>query len=231
MFTLFVREEHRCKSFQWFMEEIAYDIPMHYPLPPKNVEWGEVSHLFLISQNWCSHWTDKNCQIEWCSNTPFYFLIHHFPFNSCPVAPWPYQSASILIIVLHCVLYNTQQINEPNITRKKLSHTLPTIILCKFMCIYSQSIQIFYLIENINKWCFCTDQRFWNQLLYRQYGSHQWRHSWDWTMSQDGRKPGNLHFACVSCIAYSCEFTIQYILNGVMFSAVAMLPLSSHGLQ
>lgn len=25
------------------MEEIAYDITDHYPLPPKNVEWGEVS--------------------------------------------------------------------------------------------------------------------------------------------------------------------------------------------
>ncbi|CAJ1053013.1 N-acetylgalactosaminyltransferase 7 isoform X3 [Xyrichtys novacula] len=36
------REEHRCKSFKWFMEEIAYDIPAHYPLPPKNVEWGEI---------------------------------------------------------------------------------------------------------------------------------------------------------------------------------------------
>ncbi|XP_015253293.1 PREDICTED: N-acetylgalactosaminyltransferase 7 isoform X3 [Cyprinodon variegatus] len=36
------REEHRCKSFKWFMEEIAYDIPHHYPLPPKNVEWGEI---------------------------------------------------------------------------------------------------------------------------------------------------------------------------------------------
>ncbi|XP_017290188.1 N-acetylgalactosaminyltransferase 7 isoform X2 [Kryptolebias marmoratus] len=36
------REEHRCKGFKWFMEEIAYDIPLHYPLPPKNVEWGEI---------------------------------------------------------------------------------------------------------------------------------------------------------------------------------------------
>ncbi|XP_034043263.1 N-acetylgalactosaminyltransferase 7 isoform X3 [Thalassophryne amazonica] len=36
------REEHRCKSFKWFMEEIAYDIPHYYPLPPKNVEWGEI---------------------------------------------------------------------------------------------------------------------------------------------------------------------------------------------
>ncbi|KAH0516190.1 N-acetylgalactosaminyltransferase 7, partial [Microtus ochrogaster] len=36
------REDHNCKSFKWFMEEIAYDITAHYPLPPKNVEWGEI---------------------------------------------------------------------------------------------------------------------------------------------------------------------------------------------
>ncbi|KAK6493156.1 N-acetylgalactosaminyltransferase 7-like isoform X1 [Huso huso] len=36
------REEHNCKSFNWFMEEIAYDILAHYPLPAKNVEWGEI---------------------------------------------------------------------------------------------------------------------------------------------------------------------------------------------
>ncbi|KAM8940306.1 N-acetylgalactosaminyltransferase 7 isoform 3-T3 [Pelodytes ibericus] len=39
------REDHNCKSFKWFMEEIAYDIPSHYPLPPKNVEWGEIRGL------------------------------------------------------------------------------------------------------------------------------------------------------------------------------------------
>nr|XP_002128971.1 N-acetylgalactosaminyltransferase 7-like isoform X1 [Ciona intestinalis] len=36
------RQEHNCKSFKWFMENIAYDIVEHYPLPPKNKEWGEV---------------------------------------------------------------------------------------------------------------------------------------------------------------------------------------------
>ncbi|KAM8808532.1 N-acetylgalactosaminyltransferase 7 isoform 2-T2 [Eudromia elegans] len=36
------REDHNCKSFKWFMEEIAYDITTYYPLPPKNVEWGEI---------------------------------------------------------------------------------------------------------------------------------------------------------------------------------------------
>ncbi|XP_058048614.1 N-acetylgalactosaminyltransferase 7 isoform X6 [Ahaetulla prasina] len=41
------REDHKCKSFKWFMEEIAYDITSHYPLPPRNVEWGE---LFRINE-------------------------------------------------------------------------------------------------------------------------------------------------------------------------------------
>ncbi|XP_074521362.1 N-acetylgalactosaminyltransferase 7-like [Halichoeres trimaculatus] len=36
------REEHRCKSFKWFMEEIAYDVIQHYPLPSKSVQWGEI---------------------------------------------------------------------------------------------------------------------------------------------------------------------------------------------
>ncbi|RMC13808.1 hypothetical protein DUI87_08891 [Hirundo rustica rustica] len=36
------REDHNCKSFKWFMEEIAYDITSYYPLPPKNVDWGEI---------------------------------------------------------------------------------------------------------------------------------------------------------------------------------------------
>ncbi|KAM5193106.1 N-acetylgalactosaminyltransferase 7 isoform 1-T1 [Mantella aurantiaca] len=44
------REDHNCKSFKWFMEEIAYDIPEHYPLPPKNVEWGEIRGL---DTNYC----------------------------------------------------------------------------------------------------------------------------------------------------------------------------------
>ena len=42
------REDHNCKSFKWFMEEIAYDITSHYPLPPKNVDWGEVSVSWVI---------------------------------------------------------------------------------------------------------------------------------------------------------------------------------------
>lgn len=65
------REEHRCKSFKWFMEEIAYDIPMHYPLPPKNVEWGEVrsSHLLgtktIPTLTWCRmKWAELGASVN-----------------------------------------------------------------------------------------------------------------------------------------------------------------------
>uniref|UniRef100_UPI00358F8985 N-acetylgalactosaminyltransferase 7-like n=1 Tax=Myxine glutinosa TaxID=7769 RepID=UPI00358F8985 len=36
------RREYGCKSFRWFMENVAYDVPLHYPLPPRNIDWGEV---------------------------------------------------------------------------------------------------------------------------------------------------------------------------------------------
>ncbi|MBN3282321.1 GALT7 acetylgalactosaminyltransferase, partial [Polyodon spathula] len=47
------REEHNCKSFRWFMEEIAYDIPEHYPLPAKNVEWGEAPLILVTGDSDC----------------------------------------------------------------------------------------------------------------------------------------------------------------------------------
>nr|CAB3248253.1 N-acetylgalactosaminyltransferase 7-like [Phallusia mammillata] len=36
------RKDHNCKSFEWFMDNIAYDIKESFPLPPKNKEWGEI---------------------------------------------------------------------------------------------------------------------------------------------------------------------------------------------
>jgi polypeptide N-acetylgalactosaminyltransferase len=39
------RQNNNCKSFKWFMEEIAYDVADHYPLPAKNIEWGEIKAI------------------------------------------------------------------------------------------------------------------------------------------------------------------------------------------
>ncbi|XP_072031622.1 N-acetylgalactosaminyltransferase 7-like [Amphiura filiformis] len=47
------RKTHNCRSFSWFMTEIAPDIVKKYPLPAANIHWGEVraqgSHLCVDS--------------------------------------------------------------------------------------------------------------------------------------------------------------------------------------
>lgn len=37
-----IKEKLHCKSFKWFMKNIAYDVLEKYPLPSKNIVWGEV---------------------------------------------------------------------------------------------------------------------------------------------------------------------------------------------
>lgn len=34
-----------CKSFQWFMDNVAYDIPDKFPLLPPNLHWGELKNV------------------------------------------------------------------------------------------------------------------------------------------------------------------------------------------
>lgn len=52
---LAMKERLGCKSFQWFMENVAYDMLRKYPELPKNLHWGEVSvwtaSLFILWDN------------------------------------------------------------------------------------------------------------------------------------------------------------------------------------
>ena len=43
------KREHKCKSFKWFMENVAYEVFDKFPAPPPNVAWGEVSHTLQFS--------------------------------------------------------------------------------------------------------------------------------------------------------------------------------------
>ncbi|XP_077998266.1 N-acetylgalactosaminyltransferase 7-like [Glandiceps talaboti] len=44
------RQQHCPHSFQWFMDEVAYDIPERFPLPAENVAWGRVE---AVGKNFC----------------------------------------------------------------------------------------------------------------------------------------------------------------------------------
>ena len=40
-----MKKDMKCKSFDWFMTEIAYDILDKYPKLPPNQHWGEMKNL------------------------------------------------------------------------------------------------------------------------------------------------------------------------------------------
>uniref|UniRef100_A0A914N4J8 Polypeptide N-acetylgalactosaminyltransferase n=2 Tax=Meloidogyne incognita group TaxID=654580 RepID=A0A914N4J8_MELIC len=41
---LALRDQLKCKSFQWFMDNVAYDVFNDFPLPPPNDVWGEAKN-------------------------------------------------------------------------------------------------------------------------------------------------------------------------------------------
>ncbi|NXA47466.1 GALT7 acetylgalactosaminyltransferase, partial [Nothocercus julius] len=91
------REDHNCKSFKWFMEEIAYDITTYYPLPPKNVEWGELFRINeanqLMQYDQCltkgadgSKVTITHCNLNEYKDWQYFKNLHrftHIPSGKC----------------------------------------------------------------------------------------------------------------------------------------------------
>lgn len=43
-----LKKRLKCKSFQWYMDNVAYDVFYKFPELPPNVNWGEVRSSFTI---------------------------------------------------------------------------------------------------------------------------------------------------------------------------------------
>lgn len=72
------------------MEEIAYDIPLHYPLPPKNVEWGEVcthARMHVEGQGPFSVFAAKHLAL-------FSFSLPNFSQYSAPSSDFLFREAT-----------------------------------------------------------------------------------------------------------------------------------------
>lgn len=37
-----IKDRLQCRSFDWFMKEVAYDVLKHFPYLPRNVQWGHI---------------------------------------------------------------------------------------------------------------------------------------------------------------------------------------------
>ena len=52
-----LKTKKKCKSFTWFMNEIAYDVLDKFPDPPPNTNWGEIRNL---ATNLCIDTLNRN---------------------------------------------------------------------------------------------------------------------------------------------------------------------------
>ncbi|XP_023931769.1 N-acetylgalactosaminyltransferase 7-like [Lingula anatina] len=66
------KKKHNCKSFKWFMDNIAYEIYDRFPPPPPNKKWGEVK------KNGRLCWDTMGGQV---GNTVGLSMCHHFGGN------------------------------------------------------------------------------------------------------------------------------------------------------
>ena len=46
------KKDHNCKSFRWFMDNIAYEVYDKFPILPPNHAWGEVSCDSISSKSY-----------------------------------------------------------------------------------------------------------------------------------------------------------------------------------
>ncbi|KAL8619563.1 hypothetical protein ACOMHN_019619 [Nucella lapillus] len=116
------KKDYNCKSFKWFMDNVAYEIYDLYPLPPPNKAWGEFKEKRgercwdtmgegmgggAIGAYYCHHGgsnqyfrLNERGQLgtgEWCLRTENEDTIHVRRCDVEPSGPWSWEEGSGLI--------------------------------------------------------------------------------------------------------------------------------------
>jgi len=47
------KKRHKCHSFKWFLENVAFEVLERFPPPPPNIGWGEVCQLLQLHCTEC----------------------------------------------------------------------------------------------------------------------------------------------------------------------------------
>ncbi|XP_029642743.2 N-acetylgalactosaminyltransferase 7, partial [Octopus sinensis] len=77
------KKEHECKSFKWFLENVANEVLDYYPPPPPNKYWGQV---MLENTKTCSYWRasaakERNIRMSPCKSDKESQLFRLFRLN------------------------------------------------------------------------------------------------------------------------------------------------------
>ncbi|XP_046337809.2 N-acetylgalactosaminyltransferase 7-like [Haliotis rufescens] len=63
------RRKHNCKSFKWFMDNVAIEVLERFPPPPQNVEWGQIRPWYT-DQCW-TEVGDRKIALIPCASRPY----------------------------------------------------------------------------------------------------------------------------------------------------------------
>ncbi|CAI9729779.1 Hypothetical predicted protein [Octopus vulgaris] len=133
------KKEHECKSFKWFLENVANEVLDYYPPPPPNKYWGQV---MLENTKTCSNWEassagERNIRMSPCKSDKKSQLFRLFRLNVKGQLIWD----EFCIETKNDILYIQECPVQPTSNWSYLEFILEHLMVCKEFCDMSNLIE------------------------------------------------------------------------------------------